>query len=76
MERNVRLCLVNFDHCPRVLPLILSQRMPVPEVASRLFECSAMNTAVKVPIWVRPDARVPGTGNYPDSICRHRSKQF
>jgi hypothetical protein len=49
--------------------LDLPKRMPVPEVANHLVcsVCGAKNSDTYQPIWVRPDARVPGvTSQYPD----------
>jgi hypothetical protein len=49
--------------------LDLPKRLPVPEVANHLVcsVCGAKNSDTYHPIWVRPDARVPGvTGQYPD----------
>ena len=48
--------------------LRLPKGMPVPEVATHLVctKCGARNSETYNPIWVRPDARVGGTGRYPD----------
>ena len=51
------------------LSLGLPKRLAVPEVANHLVcsVCGARNSDTYHPIWVRPDARVPGvTGQYPD----------
>ena len=51
------------------LSLGLPKLMQVPEVANHLVcsVCGAKNSDTYHPIWVRPDARVPGvTGQYPD----------
>src|SRR5262245_22986717 len=48
--------------------LDLPKRMPVPKVANHLVcsRCGARNSETYNPIWARPDARVGGTGRYPD----------
>jgi hypothetical protein len=48
--------------------LCLPKRMPVPEVVRHLVcsKCGARNSETYNPIWARPDARVGGTGHYPD----------
>jgi hypothetical protein len=52
--------------------LRLPKRMPVPEVARHLVcsKCGARNSETYNPIWARPDARVGGTGHYPDFISK------
>ncbi len=50
----------------------LSKRMSVPEVANHLVcsKCGARHGETYNPIWARPDARVGGSGHFPDFSAR------